>query len=320
MNVSAAALAALSGLGFGLSLIVAIGAQNVFVLRQGIRREHVLLVVAVCALSDLTLITAGVAGFGTLITSNPTILTIAHYAGATFLLAYAALALRRAFKATSLIPDGDLEPNGGGGAETIPADEFTSRRSTTDEHVTRSLSGNVIDPSHRYPSVHSQSFPPPAKLNSPLADSSPGRHLSPAIHSQGSSTTTDLGSGNVTASSHDCHPPSMVAGQISSATTLHPPRPTPTRTATLLTALALTWLNPHVYLDTVVLLGSYAATHTPHHWYLAAGAMTASILWFTTLGYAARLLRPLFAHPTSWRILDTAIALTMTTLALTLLP
>ncbi|RDI66233.1 LysE/ArgO family amino acid transporter [Nocardia pseudobrasiliensis] len=203
MNVSSAALAALSGLGFGLSLIVAIGAQNAFVLRQGIRGEHVLVVVSVCAVSDIVLIAAGVGGFGAIVTAAPIVLTLARYAGAAFLLGYAALALRRA------ITSGSLAPN-----------------------------------------------------------------------------TADT---------------SMAVG------------------ATFLTCLALTWLNPHVYLDTVVLLGSYASSYGPNRWYLAAGAMLASILWFLGLGYGARLLSPLFARRTAWRVLDTLIAAIMIALGVTLL-
>ncbi|MEU0543930.1 LysE/ArgO family amino acid transporter [Nocardia sp. NPDC005978] len=203
MNASSAALAGLSGLGFGLSLIVAIGAQNAFVLRQGIRREHVLPVVAICALSDVALMSIGVAGFGTIVNSVPALLTIAKYAGAAFLLGYAALAARRALTATTL--------STAGGA--------------------------------------------------PIA----------------------LG-------------------------------------AAVATCLAVTWLNPHAYLDTMVLLGSFASTYaTPDRWFLAAGAITASIIWFLSLGFGARLLAPVFAKPRAWQVLDSVIALVMTALAIGLL-
>lgn len=203
MNASSAALAAISGLGFGLSLIVAIGAQNAFVLRQGIRREHVLPVVAVCITSDVILMTLGVAGFGTLVDSAPMLITLAKYAGAAFLLAYAFLAAKRALSASGL--------SAGGGA--------------------------------------------------PIA----------------------LG-------------------------------------AAIATCLAVTWLNPHAYLDTVVLLGSFANTYTaPDRWFLTAGAITASLIWFLSLGFGARLLAPVFAKPKAWKILDSAIALVMTALAATLL-
>src|SRR5437879_2460736 len=102
MNVSSAALAALSGLGFGFSLIVVIGAQNAFVLRQGIRREHILAVVAVCAVSDVLLIAAGVAGLGAVIRSAPAVLVVARYAGVAFLLGYGVLAARRALSPATL--------------------------------------------------------------------------------------------------------------------------------------------------------------------------------------------------------------------------
>ena len=204
MTASSAALAALSGLGFGLSLIVAIGAQNAFVLRQGVRGQHVLPVIAVCAVSDIVLIGAGVAGFGTVVESFPAVLTVARYAGAAFLVGYALLAARRALGSSTLI------------AEAAGA--------------------------------------------------------------------------------------SVAVG------------------ASVLTCLALTWLNPHVYLDTLVLLGSFASTYaTPDRWFLAAGAMLASVVWFAALGYGARRLGPLFARPIAWRVLDSLIALVKLALAIGLL-
>ncbi|AFT99974.1 LysE/ArgO family amino acid transporter [Nocardia brasiliensis] len=198
--MSSAALAALSGLGFGLSLIVAIGAQNAFVLRQGVRGQHIFAVVAVCALSDILLIAAGVGGFGVVVESVPAVVTVVRYAGAAFLLGYALLAARRAFASAALTMD------------TAGA-------------------------------------------------------------------TVALG-------------------------------------ATIATCLALTWLNPHVYLDTVVLLGSFANTYaTPDRWFLGAGAMLGSVVWFAALGYGARLLGPIFARPVAWRVLDSGIAVMMTVLA-----
>ncbi|WP_062463125.1 LysE/ArgO family amino acid transporter [Demequina soli] len=209
----------LAGLGLGLSLIVAIGAQNVFVLRQGLRRDRVGLVVLICALSDLVLIAAGVAGAGAAITSVPWLLTAARWAGAAFLLAYAVLAARRA-----------LRPEG----ERLAVDD------------------------------------------APVA----GAAASPG-------------------------PPVAVATRASSARTV------------ALTCLALTWLNPHVYLDTVVLLGTVASTHEAR-WLFAAGAMTGSVLWFTGLGFGARLLSGVLARPGAWRVLDGAIAVVMAVLAVSL--
>ncbi|MFF2393258.1 LysE/ArgO family amino acid transporter [Nocardia sp. NPDC058114] len=204
MTASSAASAALSGLGFGLSLIVAIGAQNAFVLRQGVRGQHVLPVIAVCAVSDIVLIGAGVAGFGAVVESFPAVLTVARYAGAAFLVGYALLAARRALGSSTLITDA-------AGA-------------------------------------------------------------------------------------------SVAVG------------------ASVLTCLALTWLNPHVYLDTLVLLGSFASTYAaPDRWFLAAGAMLASVLWFGALGYGARRLGPVFARPSAWRVLDSLIAVVMLALAVGLL-
>ncbi|NIH54166.1 L-lysine exporter family protein LysE/ArgO [Lysinibacter cavernae] len=193
----------LAGLGLGFSLIIAIGVQNIFVLRQGIRGEHVLPVVLVCALSDAALILLGVTGLGVIIERAPLLITIIRWAGAAFLLTYAVLAARRVFTANSL----DVTTEG---------------------------------------------------------------------------KSAGLG-------------------------------------ATVLAVLALTWLNPHVYLDTVLLLGSIANTHgIDGRWWFAVGAVLASVIWFTALGYGARLLRPLFAKPIAWRVLDAIIAVVMLVLGVKL--
>jgi len=194
---------ALAGLGFGLSLIIAIGAQNAYVLRQGLRREHVFAVVFVCMLSDVILIAAGVAGFGTLLRAAPWLVTVVRTLGAVFLLGYAALAARRALRPTSLRAET-------GGAPT-----------------------------------------------------SVGRAV--------------------------------------------------------LTSVALTWLNPHVYLDTVLLLGAVAGSYGALRWAFGLGAVVGSVLWFSALGWGARFLRPLFARPAAWRVLDGVIAVVMTGIALGLL-
>src|SRR5687767_8843752 len=199
---TAALLAVASGFVLGLGLIVAIGAQNAFVLRQGLRLEHVAVVVAVCALSDLALILAGVVGAGTVLTRVPWLIPVVCFAGAAFLLGYGLLAARRVLRPGALL--------------------------------------------------------------------------------------------------------SEVGGvRVSLA-------------ATLGTCLALTWLNPHVYLDTVVLLGSTASTYGEHRWQFAAGAALGSIIWFAGLGYGARLLRPVFARPAAWRVLDGGIAVVMAALAVSL--
>jgi L-lysine exporter family protein LysE/ArgO len=192
---------ALAGFATSVVLIVAIGAQNAFVLRQGLRREHVRLVVIVCAVSDLALIIAGVGGLGALVTAHPGVVTIIKWAGAAFLLLYAVIAATRALRPTGLTP-----------ADRAPA----------------------------------------------------------------------------------------------------------TLRATLLTCLALTYLNPHVYLDTVLLLGSVAQQH-PHRWLFGIGAAAASAAWFTTLGAGAHRLAPVLARPGAWRVLDGLIALVMAAVAVSLL-
>ena len=193
-----------AGLATGLSLIVAIGAQNAFVLRQGVVRSHVLLVVLVCAVSDVVLITLGIGGIGELGSRADVVLTALRWFGVAFLVGYALTSLRRALR------PGALATTGG----------------------------------------------PPERR-------------------------------------------SQVVGR----------------------ALALTWLNPHVYLDTVVLLGSVAAAYDASHpdgggrWWFALGACVASVLWFSGLGFGARLLSPLLARPRAWQVLDVLVAATMLAIA-----
>ena len=183
------------------TLIAAIGAQNAFVLRQGIRREHVLPVVALCTVSDIVLISAGIAGVGAVISAHPSALNIAKFGGALFLVGYGLLAARRAWRPSSLSP-----------SESTPA--------------------RLID--------------------------------------------------------------------------------------VLLTCAALTFLNPHVYLDTVVLLGALANEHRDERWLFGVGAVTASAVWFVSLGLGARQLAGLFAKPLTWRVLDGLIAAMMIGLGVSL--
>ena len=213
-----------AGLGLGLSLIVAIGAQNLFVLRQGIRREHLLAVVAVCALSDAILIVLGVSGVGLVLQALPWLLTVVRWAGAVFLVGYGVLAARRA-----------LRPSG----ETLRAD------------------GGA------------------ASAPSPRAGDAGGT----AVRTRPARTTL---------------------------------------AAALATCLALTWLNPHVYLDTVFLLGSVASTHGDDRWAFALGACVASVLWFTSLGFGARWLGRWLDTPRAWRILDAVIAVVIFAIAISL--
>ena len=204
MSAPSVPASALLGLGSGFALIVAIGAQNAFVLRQGVRREFVGTVVVLCALSDLVLISASVGGTSALAQAAPWLMTGLRWSGAAFLLGYGLLAARRA-----------LSPAAGLVADRGPAP--------------------------------------------------------------------------------------------------------PTRTRVALTALALTWLNPHVYVDTVLVMGSLAnAQGEQLRWWFAAGAMAASVVWFTVLGWGATRLQRFFASPAAWRVLEGALAALMLALALTL--
>ena len=191
--------AAIAGFALGFSLILAIGAQNAFVLRQGLRRAHVFAVCLTCALSDAVLIAAGVGGFGALATMVPGVEAAMRWGGAAFLIWYGARTLWAAWRGGEV-----LEAAGAADAQGL-------------------------------------------------------------------------------------------------------------RTA-LLTCLALTWLNPHVYLDTVVLLGSVSAQYDARAAF-ALGAASASFLFFFGLGYGARLLAPAFRRPASWRMLDLLVGLVMWTIA-----
>lgn len=186
----------------GLSLIVVIGAQNAFVLRQGIRRAHVASVVAICAVSDLTLILAGVAGIGAIVDRAAWLIDVVTWLGVAFLVWYGIASIRRALKPEVLQAQGRAEGS---------------------------------------------------------------------------------------------------------------------RRAIVLQALALTWLNPHVYLDTVVLLGSIAQAHGPSgRWWFGAGASLGSIAWFSALGFGATRLAPLLARPRAWQVLDLVIGLVMFVIAASL--
>lgn len=236
----------LAGLGLGLSLIVAIGAQNVFVLRQGIRREHVFAVAAICALSDLALIMVGVSGIGAVLTAVPWLVDVIRWAGAAFLVAYGLLAARRA-----------IRPSG----ETLEAE--------TAEHEVEAAEADAAG------LVGARAGTPSALAN-------------PAASASTSTSTSTL------------------------------TRRSAGLAAAVLTCLALTWLNPHVYLDTVFLLGSVANTHGDGRWAFAAGAGFASIAWFFGLAYGARLLGGVLSSPRAWRVLDAIIAVVMVGLGIML--
>jgi L-lysine exporter family protein LysE/ArgO len=233
----------LAGLGLGLSLIVAIGAQNLFVLRQGIRREHVFAVAAICALSDLALIIVGVSGVGAVLTAVPWLVEVVRWAGAAFLVVYGVLAARRAIR-----PSGEVLAAADGEARAVQETDAAGR--------------------------------PDAGAGTPAAS---GR--STVATGAPAATTTARRSGLA---------------------------------AAVLTCLALTWLNPHVYLDTVFLLGSVANTHGDARWAFALGAGVASIAWFFGLAYGARLLGGVLGSPRAWRVLDGVIAVVMIALGVSL--
>ncbi|ANJ25835.1 LysE/ArgO family amino acid transporter [Agromyces aureus] len=256
--------ALLAGLGLGLSLIVAIGAQNLFVLRQGIRREHVFAVAAICALSDLALIMLGVSGVGAVLQAVPWLVEAVRWAGAAFLVVYGLLAAKRAIR-----PSGDALIAG--------------------ERVEGVGSGVGVD-------VGEGTGSGADAAGGPGADGS-GRDTSASVPGAAAASVT---------------PTIERTGTVSPSRTASPTRAgRTTLAAAVLTCLALTWLNPHVYLDTVFLLGSIANTHGDDRWAFAAGAGLASIAWFFGLAYGSRLLGGVLASPRAWRVLDGVIAVVM---------
>ena len=238
MTILEGLLPLLLGLGTGLSLIIAIGSQNAYVLRLGIEgnTRTVALAVTICAVSDAALILAGVFGVGAVVENAPVALVVIRIVGSAFLLIYGLLAAIRVFRPKALVVEG------------------------AEESGVADVAGRVV------------------------AGAGPG---------------SGSGSGS--------------GGTVVAA----PPRPQIRLRTALLTVLALTWLNPHVYLDTVIFLGSVANQQgVDDRWWWTAGAVTASFIWFYSLGFGARLLRPFFARPSSWRILDAFIAVVMLTLGL----
>ena len=198
-----AGAAAITGASLGLTLIVAIGSQNAFVLRQGLRREHVGPIVVFCAVADALLMLAGVAGLAQLLGDRPWLAIGLTLGGAAFLSAYGVRALWRAARPSALL----------------------------------------------------------------------------AAEGQASLSLRQA----------------------------------------LLQTMAFTLLNPHVYLDTVLLVGSVGAQWGDARWWFAAGAASASVVWFTALGYGARWLAPWFARPRAWQVLDGLIGVVMLGIAALLL-
>ena len=195
-------LAFLPGLFTGLSLIIAIGAQNAFVIRQGLTKKHVLLVVSICAVSDALLILLGISGLGVLIQGVPALLEVIRWFGVAYLTWFGIRSLRSAFRSQTLDASGAVESKG--------------------------------------------------------------------------------------------------AGKVAA------------------TALGLTFLNPHVYLDTVILVGSIGNTFGEEKWVFAFGAVCASFIWFFLIGFGARAAARFMSKPIFWKVLDSIIAVVMFTIAITL--
>ncbi|MFL0410775.1 LysE/ArgO family amino acid transporter [Microbacterium paludicola] len=214
-----------AGLGLCLSLIIAPGAQNVFLLRMGVQRRHVIALAVTCLVSDAILITAGVAGFGVVVEHLPWLFELVRWGGVVFLAAYGLMAAWRA-----------LRPQ----EQSIVLDE------------------------------------PAAPVAAPASD---------------------LGGGTATL---------VRVAQTAPSRTLAP---------AILSCLAITWLNPHAYLDTVFLVGSVSAGYGDLRWVFGAGAVAGSAIWFSLMTVAARFAARWLRSPRAWRILDAFIAVAMLLLA-----
>ena len=219
-----------AGLGLTLSLIIAPGAQNIFLLRMGIQRRHVVILALICVASDALLISAGVAGFGTVVRHVPWLFDVVRWFGVAFLVVYALAAAWRAWRPSGqgLVLE-EPSPAPAPGEDAIAGGGATATLVRTDR----------------------------------IAVATPARTLAPAV----------------------------------------------------LSCLAMTWLNPHAYLDTVFLIGSVSAGYGDLRWIFGAGAVLGSVIWFAFLTVAARYAARWLRSPRAWRVLDAFIAVAMLALA-----
>ncbi|WP_119696272.1 LysE/ArgO family amino acid transporter [Microbacterium halotolerans] len=244
-------IALLAGFGLCLSLIVAPGAQNVFLLREGIRhatssRRHAVVLALVCFACDIVLISAGVAGFGAAVEAMPWLFDAARWAGVTFLAGYGLFAAWRAVR---------------GEGEAIDATDGST-------HSTGRRS-----------------------------DGTGGVHPDGVQHSDGAPTASgSTATATLTAVGTRTSPKHVLLPAV-------------------LTCLAITWLNPHTYLDTVLMLGSISTAYGDAAWLFGLGAIAGSAVWFAFLTFAARFAARWLRSPRSWRVLDAIIAVTMLGLA-----
>ncbi|WP_139195158.1 LysE/ArgO family amino acid transporter [Curtobacterium sp. MCBA15_001] len=274
-------LPALSGLGTGLALIVAIGVQNTYLLRLAVsaRLRVVAAAVLVCAVSDAVLILAGVLGVGAVVERFPVALVVIRFVGAAFLLTYGVLAARRALR-----PSGDaIRVTAEDDGVAVPAGVAVGAGVAVPTVVDVASRGGHRTPSHGG------------------ATSAGGREAVGATTADAEPTRTTRAEPPVRADEAGRAVRNDRAG-----------RTAPAMRAAVLTMLVFTWANPHVYLDTLVFLGSVANQQgVDDRWWWTLGAVAASCLWFGALGFGGRLLRPLFEKPLTWRVFDGCVALVM---------
>lgn len=229
-----------------LALIVAIGPQSAWLLRQGLRRDRVLLAVSCCLLGDIVLIALGTAGVGAVLDHAPWLLDVIRWLGVAYLLWFAFTAFRSAVRPTQGL-------NAAAGTDGYPA---------------KASSGDA-------------------------AGVGPGAHAVKA------------------------EPQTAANGAGHSATaTLPRTRPAVSRVAPVVaTGLTVSLLNPHAWVDTLVVMGSMANSFGDERWFFALGACVASLVWFSLLGLGGRALAPWLNRPRTWQVIDIAVGLTMLVVA-----
>ncbi|HEY4613931.1 MAG TPA: LysE family transporter [Citricoccus sp.] len=258
-----------------LALIVAIGAQSLFIMRQAIRRDRLMLTLAVCLLGDIVLISAGTAGVGVVAERAPWVLQALTWAGVAYLLWFAYGSFRSAFtrqRSQPALPDDGAQPGGDGAAEPVgggPAED--------------GLAGQPGATGTEHGSAHG------------------------AEHGTGHGTVATRPALAVRIRSRD-----QRTGRHGGQAAARVLTPVP---LVVLSALSVSMLNPHAILDTVVMLGTLANAHGADKWLFAAGAVTGSATWFLTLGLGTRALAPLLDTPRTWRIVDGVVGVVMVGIA-----
>ncbi|NUL47318.1 amino acid transporter [Cellulosimicrobium funkei] len=282
----------LTGLLTCLALIVAIGAQSLFIMRQAIRRDHLFLALAVCLVGDFLLISAGTAGIGVITESAPWLLEVLKWGGVAYLLWFAYSSFRSAF--------------GSRRSMAVESDGSDDRESEDKGQSEGEGEGDGLSESEGEGEGEGQGEGKPVLVG---ARAGAGNSAAAGGQPRDARETTSTGT---TAVASDPDP-------AASAVTLHrgsrPQRALAPAFTVVLTALSVSLLNPHAILDTVVMLGTIANSYGAEKWMFAGGALTGSALWFLVLGLGVRALAPLLDTPRTWKIVDIVVGSVMVFIA-----